>query len=1009
MKLNLSKRQKIITIIWGAVSALLIALLIWGNVFAASFDQILSSYFGRTGEGSSGLGEKTYVSDYKTKDDALAAFSDLNKEIIKEGTVLMYNNGGLPLDKSSEKLSVFGMSSALWMTLDRIPQTKNAVFANSLEDYGFSVNGELRKFYNTSKHTKWGQGDPKGNGDGEGDWKIDEVPQSEYTDAVKNSYKNFNDAAIIVLSRGSGEGADLPRSMDRFGGDADRHYLQLTKEEDELFEAVGKAGFKKTIVILHSAGAFQMDFIKKYKVDAVLWTAGTGVDGIKSLAPILAGDYNPSGRLVDTYSYDNYSSPAMQNFGDSRFVDESGKLTGYSYVNYAEGVYVGYKYYETRYEDVVMGKGNAGAFNYDEVVAAPFGFGLSYTTFDWSDYKCEYDSVSDSFKISVKVTNTGDKPGKDVVQIYSQSEYTAYDVANGIEKPAVNLCGFAKTGELAKNGGSETVEITVPRYELAVYDAKGAGTYILDAGNHYLTAATDAHAAVNNLLKAKGFNVQGDADMVKNFNYETTDDETYAGDVKNKFDNASLNDAVYLSRNDWSAMDGKGINWVNLENSKLSYATQVKEGISNTTNKAKTVNVAVASADLVKNLSATGWAASGNPNAIDSYEAITTGAKNDIKLAEVIGVDYGDEKWDLLLDKLDVETMHNLYKTGAYSTIEIGVIDKPITHEYDGPEGLHVVHGTAELMISATWNNELAERYGKINGSIGILDNVNGWYAPGIDIHRTPFSGRNYEYFSEDAFLTGVFGAEITKGAQSKGLSVVLKHMALNDQESNRDANGAVATFCKEQAIREIYLRPFEMCVKDGNALGIMQGMNRIGYTRCRSNYNLNIGVVREEWGFKGLIITDYNIMDTEESMACISGGCNLQLYGQGNPLTETTSKGVQYMLREAAHHVLYFVANGNALNGYTADTSYNPGVANYVLILIALDIFIVAMLGLGLWLKLYGYKLKNDGCTDEKILKKNKILNIVYWAVVGAFVLAVIIIFFAWGLPLLRQAFEIS
>lgn len=254
-----------------------------------------------------------------------------------------------------------------------------------------------------------------------------------------------------------------------------------------------------------------------------------------------------------------------------------------------------------------------------------------------------------------------------------------------------------------------------------------------------------------------------------------------------------------------------------------------------------------------------------------------------------------------------------------------------------------------------------------------------------------------------------MFGTEITKGAQSKGLSVVLKHMALNDQESNRDANGAVATFSKEQAIREIYLRPFEMCVKDGNALGIMQGMNRIGYTRCRSNYNLNIGVVREEWGFKGLIITDYNIMNTEESMACISGGCNLQLYGQGNPLTETNSKGVQYMLREAAHHVLYFVANGNALNGFTADTGYNSGVANYVLILVALDIFIVAMLGLGLWLKLYGYKLKNDGCTDEKILKKNKILNIVYWAVVGAFVLAVVIIFFAWGLPLLKQAFEIS
>ncbi len=1009
MKLHLSKKQIIVTAIWSAVSAILIAVLIWGNVFAASFDQILSDFFGRTGEGISGAGNLTYQSDYKTKDDALNAFSDLNKEIIKEGTVLLRNeNKALPLKKEAS-VSIFGMSSTLWMTLDRVPQTKNATLANSLEDYGFNVNGTLRKFYNTSKHTKWGQGDPKGNGDGEGDWTIDEVPQSEYTDSVKNSYSQYSDAAIIVISRGSGEGADLPRSMDRFGGDADKHYLQLTKDEEDLFEAVGKAGFKKTIVILHSAGAFQMDFVKNYKVDAVLWVAGTGVGGIDSIAPILAGDINPSGKLVDTYSYDNYSSPAMQNFGDSRFVDANGNLTGYSYVNYAEGVYVGYKYYETRYEDVVLNRGNAGAYDYDSIVAAPFGYGLSYTEFKWSDYSCEYNSETDSFDISVKVTNIGDKPGKDVVQIYSQSEYTAYDGEKGIEKPSVNLCGFAKTGELAKNGGNEIVTINVPRYELAVYDAKGEGTYILDAGNHFITAATDAHSAVNNILKAKGVSVDGTAELVKNFNYENIDAQSYSVGVTNKFDNAILNDATYLSRNNWSVMDGKGVSWTNMSNSKLTYAANVKDGISNTTNAAKSVNTATVSEQVLNALKATGWAASNNPNAIDSYEAITTNAANGLKLAEMIGLEYGNEKWEQLLDMLDVTTLHNLYKTGAYSTIEISSISKPITHEYDGPEGLHVVYGTAETMISATWNKDIAEKYGSINGSIGVLDKVNGWYAPGIDIHRTPFSGRNYEYFSEDSFLSGIMGTKITVGAQSKGLNVVLKHMALNDQESNRDANGAVATFCGEQAIREIYLRPFEMCVKDGNALGIMQGMNRIGTTRCRSNYNLNVGVVRDEWKFNGLIITDYNIMDTEESMACIAGGCNLQLYGQGNPLTETQSTGVQYMLREAAHHVLYFVANSNALNGFTADTQYSAGVANYVLILAALDIFIVAMLGLGLWLKLYGYKLKNDGCQDEKILKKNKILNIIYWAVVAAFVIAVVVVFFAWGLPLLKQAFEIS
>lgn len=1010
--LKLTKRQWICTALWCAISLILIIALIIGNVFAASFDQILSDFFGRTGGGVSGSGDKAYVSDYKTKDEALAAYEDLNKQIVAEGSVLMYNEGNaLPLAKNS-KISVFGMSSTLWMTLDRIPQSKSATFANSLEDYGFSVNGELRRFYNTSKHTAYGQGDPKGNGGDEGNWKIDEVPQSEYTPAVKNSYSSYSDAAIVVISRGSGEGADLPRSMDRFGGEKDRHYLQLTKEEEDMFEAIENAGFKKTIVVLHSAGAIQMDFVKKYNVDAVLWTAGTGVGGIESIAPILAGDTSPSGKLVDTYSYDNYSSPAMHNFGDARFVDANGELVGYTYVNYAEGIYVGYKYYETRYEDKVTGRANVGDYNYDDVVFAPFGYGLSYSDFEWSNYSCNYDEASDSFKISVKVTNKGDIAGKEVVQIYSQSEYTAYDIANGIEKPSVNLCGYAKTKKLAKSE-SDTIEISVPRYELAVYDSQGYGTYILDAGQYYITAATDAHAAVNNILKAKEYNVDGDSSLVHKFTVENTDSETYSksGNVKveNQFNTAKLEGAKYLSRNDWSVMDGHVDNWVGMQKSGLTHATSVKSGVSKTTNKDKEVNVAVVPENILAALKATGWTASGNPNAIDSYEAITTGVPAEIKLAELIGVDYDDEKWTELLNVLDVETMHNLYKTGAYSTIEISSITKPISHEKDGPEGLGITYGTAELMISATWNDDIAKQYGVINGCIGILDGINGWYAPGIDIHRTPFSGRNYEYFSEDSFLSGKMGTAMTVGAQSKGLNVVLKHMALNDQESNRDANGCVATFATEQAIREIYLRPFEMSIKDGGALGVMSAMNRIGAIRARSNYNLNVNVLRNEWNFKGLLITDYNIADENESMACIAGGCDLQLYGAGNPLSETSSKGVQYMLRESAHHILYFVANSNALNGFTADTQYSAGVANYVLIMVVSDIFIVALLGLGLWLKLYGYKLKNDGCTDEGLLKKKLILNIVYWSVVGAFVLAVVIIFFAWALPLLEQAFKIS
>lgn len=1010
--MKVKKSQKISLAVRGIVSAAIVGAVAFGNVFAISFDQILSDFYGRVGESTSGQGSMQYRSDYKTEEECLAAFESLNKQIVAEGSVLLQNdNGALPLKKGSN-VSIFGMSSMLWMNLDRISGSKSADFINSFEDHGFKVNSELRKMYKRSSHTAYGQGDPKGSGDGAGDWKIDEIPQSEYTDEVKASYASYADAAIVVLSRGSGEGCDLPRSMDRFGGEADRHYLQLTKEEEDLFQAINDAKcFQKIIVVLHSASAMQMDFLEKYHVDSVLWTAGTGVGGYDSVPAILAGEINPSGRTVDTYCYDNFSSPAMQNFGDARFLKADGTPSGYSYVNYAENIYVGYQYYETRYEDAVLGRGNAGDYDYDETVFAPFGYGLSYTTFEWSDYRCDYVADKDLYEISLKVKNTGKTAGKDVVEIYAQSEYTDYDVANHVEKSAVNLCGYAKTKEL-KAGESETVQIEVPRYYLATYDAEGYGTYILDGGEYYLTAGRDAHHATNNILSAKGYSTDGDSDLVQSFSYQT-DAEIYSVSngvkVENQFSQAKLADAVYLSRSDWSKMDGKGVNWLNLKNSALSYATSVTDGLSNTTNGAKQVNTAVLSEELLSRLCATGWSASGNPNAIDSYPAITTKAQNGLVLADLIGVDYEDEKWDLLLDQLDVETMHTMYKMGAYSTIAIPEIAKPITHEYDGPEGLHVTYGTAEIMISATWNDDLAEQYGRINGSYGILTGVDGWYAPGTDIHRTPFSGRNYEYFSEDGFLTGKMAKNITVGAKEKGVNVVLKHMALNDQESNRDSNGCVATFALEQAIREINLKAFEIPIKEGGALGVMSGMNRIGTVRCRSNYNLNVNVLRGEWGFKGMLITDYNLVDPDESMACVAGGCDTQLYGQGNPVRDTSSTGISYMLRQSAKHILYMTANSNAMNGYSSDTVYHAGIPVYILMLVAIDVYVLALVVCGILLQLHGYRLVNRNVTDERALKKNRTMKIVYYAVVGITVLAVVIVFFAYAKPLLDQAFEIS
>ena len=367
----MKKKQRIGFGVWCGVSALLAGTVIFLNCYAASYNSALVWQLGTLG----GAGNTTGA----TYDSLNAAENHLtevtNHDVIKEGTVLLKNdNNALPLNKETEKISVFGMSSILWSRVDRISTTKDALLADGLQDYGFQMNSELRKFYKTSKHTNWGTADPKGDGTDAGTWTIDEVPQSEYTDKVKASYKEYNDAAIVVFSRSCGEGADLPRNMDRFGGGSES-YLELNQDEKDLLTAVKEAGFKKTIVILHSANPMQMDFLKDdYGIDSVLWVAGTGAGdgGIKALCEIIAGDANPSGRLVDTYCYDNFSSPAMANFGDFRYVDSTGNPTGYSYINYAEGIYIGYKYYETRYEDKVLGQGNTSDYQYSADVCYPF-------------------------------------------------------------------------------------------------------------------------------------------------------------------------------------------------------------------------------------------------------------------------------------------------------------------------------------------------------------------------------------------------------------------------------------------------------------------------------------------------------------------------------------------------------------------------------------------------------------------------------------------------------------
>ncbi|MCR5079548.1 MAG: glycoside hydrolase family 3 C-terminal domain-containing protein [Bacilli bacterium] len=988
------KRKHILFLaIQGFVAAAVIGATIYGNIFAASYDGALDSYFGRIGY-IAPLGN--YKAEHESMDAVLEDYAtNFNYQVAKEGSILLKNNdNGLPIARNS-KISLFGSSCAFWMEREKIATGKDSIFINGMRE-AFEVNNELRKLYLTSAHTNWGIGDNKGDGSKAGTWTIDEVPQSEYTDAVKASYSEYNDAAIVVFSRSSGEGADLPRNMDRFGGSADEHYLELNKDERDLLQAIQDAGcFKKTVVILHTNNPMQMDFLNDYDIDAVVQVGGTGSGeaAIKGIIELLVGEANFSGRTVDTYCFDNLSAPAMQNFGDFRYVDSNGNLNGYAYVNLAEGIYVGYKYYETRYTDVSLGASNAGTFDYDTTVAYPFGYGLSYTEFSYGELSGSYNSSTDKLSFNIEVTNSGEVAGKEVVELYVQVPYTDYDRTYGVEKSAVSLVGYGKTESL-ESGKKEKLSFEVDRERLASFDAKNKGTYILEKGDYKFTAAKNAHEAANNFLN--GENVYTHTLSENDFTtYATSDNNTQ---VTTLFNSSSLEDSTYLSRSNWAAMDGDG----------LTYATGTKDGVSETTNAAKTVQTSAISSNHKEKITANGWESSGNPKAKTDYPEVKNEVENGVEWKNLLGKKFDDPLWEDLLDRASFDEEYAIYKNAANGTAAMPSINKPQTFGADGPEGVSHRVGGAEMMIACTYNKKLMTRYGELNGDYALLKGTSAWYSPGMNIHRTPFSGRNYEYVSEDTFLTGDFACKVINACHEKGLINVLKHCAMNGQETNRQANNMVATYAEEQAMRETYFRPFQMAVEDGNCYGIMAAMNRIGDIPARANYALNVSVIREEWGFKGFIITDYNNIGEEDSEACLSGGITVQFAGMGNPLAETESNGVRYLIRENTHYVLYSLLHSNAAAGIAEGQTSSEGVKVYVLLLIALDA-VVAILALGgVTLSFFRFRAKDKEGTDVAVVKRFNVATIIYLGVLAAVLIAAVIIFFTWALPLLQYAFNI-
>lgn len=972
--------QMVRLILRTAVCAVLIVVLLAGivgvNTLVPSFDRMGNSImngFDRRIDNSKaktdGLDLQYNKPDY-TRDTIGAAEDDLAARIAAEGVVLLENRDNtLPLaaDTTFSLVSVNSTTVSAGGGMLGGGVKLDALFQNA----GVGLNKTLWDFYANGGGKGYGLASGSISfGDAE-DFRINECPLSvmKGADGVLDSLNGT--VPVYFLKRVAGEGRDMPRSMYGHAESAEdkaRTYLEPDSTEREILNYLDE-NFDTVVLVLNSNAALELDWLKDYpSIKAVIGAP----DGLQALPGILTGTINPSGRTVDTFAADALNSPAAQNFGDYLYFDESGNPTKYNYVSYAEGIYVGYKYYETRYEDVVMGTGNAGDFDYASEVVYPFGYGLSYTAFDWSGFKTSWSG--DTCTVTVDVKNTGSMAGKDVVEVYVQSPYTDYDKQYGVEKPAVMLVGYAKTGELAP-GASETVSVTFEKEQLKAYDSTHAKTYILDAGDYYITAAANAHAAANNVLVAKGYTTadgmteNGDAAFVDTCIVSAFDGDTYAVDsysgapVTNLFDHAR-GDIAYLTRNDWTGTfpvhDGEPSDIVSTWGGEINGS----DGVAYTWKK-------TASAALIAQLDSFDSNSPVDPASFTDTPVY--GAKNGLTLIEMRGLDFDDPQWDKLLDQLTEKDYYNTIGLSGYGIEAIDSVNKPFTIDADTAAGL-IYGGTGKMFpnsmtLAQTWNQELAREFGEMIGNEALLGGCNGWYAPSMNIHRTPFSGRNGEYYSEDAFLSGAVGSNATYGAASKGLYAYIKHFAFNDQENHRgDRPGqySVATWLNEQSAREIYLKPFEMCMKagdvelnyvesDGNggyrnatrsfpaSMGVMTAFNRVGATWTGGDYNLITGLLRNEWAFKGLIMTDNaNTGVFMDGYQMIEAGADVKLtYAKESARFDFDAQNPAHYhyAREALHRTLYTIANTNAMNGAMPGSVFKDGMRLTDKVLLAVDV----------------------------------------------------------------------
>ncbi len=861
-------------------------------------------------------------------EDSIRDASALCEDIADEGFVLLKNEGGLLPLASGAKVNTFGWSATNPVyggtgsgSLSGLYPT--VTLLEGISQAGIEYNKDLTDFY-----TGWRDKRPNIGMMGQ-DWTCPEPTIAEYESAgMFDKATAFSDTAMIVISRAGGEGADLPTSLDpavpdtfqddgkgtmfsasgmRFSEypedlDASKHYLEPTARELAMIEKVTEQ-FDKVIVVVNASNAMELGWIEDYpSIKSVILAPGPGQTGFNALGNILTGKADPSGRTVDTFVYDLTAIPAFNNIGEFKYtnLDDVSPLSyGFpvtpNFVDYVEGIYVGYRWFETAAAE--------GAIDYDATVQFPFGYGLSYTTFEQKMGDITESNGTISFDVTV--TNTGSVAGKDVVEVYYEPPYTN----GGIEKASANLVAFSKTG-LLEPGKSETVKISFQVEDMASFDYQGAGAYVLESGDYIISINTDSH----NVIDSKTYTVSSTV--------------TYGEDNKRASDMVAATaqfgyaqgDVTYLSRKDGFANYDDAV----AAPTDFEMAADVKAGFYNHTNYDPT---------QFNN---------------DGDAVPTTGAKNGLTLMDLRGKEYDDPQWEKLLDQLTVDDMVELIGIGGYQSVAIDSVGKTQQVDCDGPASINnnftgkaSIGFPAGVVIAATWNVDLAHDFGASIGKMADEMDVSGWYAPAMNIHRTAFSGRNFEYYSEDGHLSGAMASTAINGAAESGVYSFMKHFALNDQETHR--TDMLCTWSNEQAIREIYLKPFEMCVKnyEGKSMAVMSAFNYIGHKYAGANPELLNTVLRDEWGFRGMVLTDYfggyGYQDADIQIRNGGDFCLTPQQIEFSELTDKTSGTSLQAARQACKNILFTTANSRAYA-----TGAAAGMAGWMMVMYAISAVVV-------------------------------------------------------------------